>query len=56
MLKFLGKIDWFNRQLVQLKDTLAAWIKEAGHEVDVSEEEMNKKKKSAGRMLLLNMC
>ena len=42
------EVEWFNGQLVHLKDTLAAWIQEAGHEVDVSEEKIEKKEEISG--------
>ena len=46
--KILEEIEWFNGQLVHLKDTLVAWIKEEGHEVDVSEEKFEKKEEISG--------
>ena len=36
--KINDEISWFNGQLADLKNTFVTWIKEEGHEIDVSEE------------------
>jgi len=40
--KILDEITWFNEQLLNLKNTIVAWIKEASRDVDVSENEISK--------------
>jgi hypothetical protein len=46
--KILDEITWFNGQLVHLKDTLITWMKEGGHEVDVSEEKIDNREELSG--------
>jgi hypothetical protein len=36
--EILAEITWFNGQILHLKDTFVTWLKEDGHNVDVSEE------------------
>jgi len=43
------EITWFNEQLVSLKDTFVAWIREDGHEVDVSEEKITNNEGLSGK-------
>jgi hypothetical protein len=47
--KVLTEIDWFNGQLLHLKDTFIAWLKEEGHDVDVSENALTGSRASPQR-------
>lgn len=47
--EILAEIAWFNGQFVHLKDTFVSWIKEEGHEVDISEEKILKKEELSGQ-------
>jgi len=38
--EILAEISWFNEQLAYLRNTFAAWLKEEGHEIDISEEKI----------------
>jgi hypothetical protein len=46
--KVLAEIAWFNRQLLYLKDTFIAWLKEESHDVDVSEENIVNNEQPSG--------
>ena len=45
----LDEITWLNRQLVYLRDTFITWIREEGHEVDVSEENVINNEELSGK-------
>lgn len=44
-----AEITWFNGQISYLKNTFATWLKEEGHNVDVSEEKIVNNEESSGQ-------
>jgi hypothetical protein len=45
----LAEITWLNGQLVILKDTFVAWIREEGHIVDIAEENITNNEEKSGK-------